>query len=108
MQVLFKLTYTSPGDVKFADLNHDDVIDDKDRAHLGNPFPDFTYGFNASLNYKNFDLSVLVQGVQGNDVYFLYGNFAYETQSRGFNSYEKILDRWTPTNTDTDLPTCNA
>ena len=95
---------TRPGDVKFADLNNDGVIDDEDRAHLGNPFPDFTYGFNASLNYKNFDLSVLVQGVQGNDVYFLYGNFAYETQSRGFNSYEKILDRWTPTNTDTDLP----
>jgi len=95
---------TRPGDVKFADLNGDNVIDDKDRAHLGNPFPDFTYGFNASLNYKHFDLSILVQGVQGNDVYFLYGNFAYETQSRGFNSYEKILDRWTPTHTDTDIP----
>ena len=39
---------------------------------------------------------VLVQGVFGNDVYFLYGNFAYETQLRGFNSYAKILDRWTP------------
>ena len=95
---------TRPGDIRFADLNGDDVIDDKDRAHLGNPFPDFNYGFNVSLNWKNFDFSMLVQGVQGNDVYFLYGNFAYETQSRGFNSYEKILDRWTPTHTDTDIP----
>jgi TonB-linked SusC/RagA family outer membrane protein len=95
---------TRPGDVRFADLNGDNVIDDKDRAHLGNPFPDFTYGVRLNLNYKRFDLSVLMQGVQGNDVYFLYGNFAYETQLRGFNSYADILDRWTPTNTDTDIP----
>ncbi len=100
----FQSVDTRPGDVKFADLNADGIIDDKDRAHLGNPFPDFTYGLNASLSWKNFDLSVLFQGVQGNDVYFLYGNFAYETQLRGFNSYEKILDRWTPTHTDTDIP----
>jgi TonB-dependent starch-binding outer membrane protein SusC len=45
-----------------------------------------------------------VQGVQGNDVYFLYGNFAYETQLRGFNSYEGILDRWTPNHTNTNIP----
>jgi hypothetical protein len=37
-------------------------------------------------------------------VYFLYGNFAYETQLRGFNSYRDILNRWTPTNTNTDIP----
>jgi hypothetical protein len=95
---------TRPGDVKFADLNGDNVIDDKDRGHLGNPFPDFTYGFSLTLRYKKFDLSTLIQGVQGNDVYFLYGNFAYETQLRGFNSYKDLLDRWTPTNTDTDIP----
>jgi TonB-dependent starch-binding outer membrane protein SusC len=100
----FQNADTRPGDIKFADLNGDNVIDDKDRAHLGNPFPDFTYGLNLSLQYKNFDLSTLVQGVQGNDVYFLYGNFAYETQLRGFNSYRDLLNRWTPTNTDTDIP----
>jgi TonB-linked SusC/RagA family outer membrane protein len=66
---------TRPGDVRFADLNGDNLIDDKDRAHLGNPFPDFTYGFNFSINYKRFDLSMLVQGVQGNDVYFLVWEF---------------------------------
>lgn len=100
----FQADDTRPGDVRFADLNGDNVINDDDRAHVGNPFPDFTLGFNLGLRYKNFDLSVLVQGVFGNDVYFLYGNFAYETQLRGFNSYAKILDRWTPTNTDTDIP----
>jgi TonB-dependent starch-binding outer membrane protein SusC len=100
----FQSADTRPGDVRFADLNGDHVIDDKDRAHLGNPFPNFTYGFNLTLNYKRFDLSMLIQGVQGNDVYFLYGNFAYETQLRGFNSYSDILNRWTPTNTNTDIP----
>ena len=100
----FQTNSTRPGDVRFADLNNDNVIDDKDRAHLGNPFPDFTYGLNASVSYQNFDLSVLAQGVQGNDVYFLYGNFAYEVQARGFNSYNEILNRWTPQNTNTDIP----
>ena len=100
----FQTADTRPGDIQFADLNDDGVINDDDRAHLGNPFPDFTLGFNLGLRYKNFDFSMLVQGVYGNDVYFLYGNFAYETQLRGFNSYAKILDRWTPTNTDTDIP----
>ena len=56
------------------------------------------------MNYKNWDLSVLGQGVQGNDVYFLFGNFAYETQARGINAYADILNRWTPENTDTDIP----
>ncbi|HQW27438.1 MAG TPA: TonB-dependent receptor, partial [Saprospiraceae bacterium] len=100
----FQADDTRPGDVRFADLNGDNVINDDDRAHVGNPFPDFTLGFTLGFQYKNFDFSVLVQGVFGNDVYFLYGNFAYETQLRGFNSYAKILDRWTPTNTDTDIP----
>ncbi|MBI1225790.1 MAG: SusC/RagA family TonB-linked outer membrane protein [Bacteroidetes bacterium] len=100
----FQSDDTRPGDVKFADLNGDNVIDDKDRAHLGNPFPDLMFGLNASISYKNFDLSALAQGVRGNDIYFLYGNFAYEVQARGFNSYNDILNRWTPTNTDTDIP----
>ena len=100
----FQTNDTRPGDVKFADLNGDNKIDDKDRAHVGNPFPDFTYGINLGFNYKRIDFSAFGQGIQGNDVYFLYGNFAYETQSRGFNSYNEILNRWTPSNTNTDIP----
>ena len=100
----FQTVDTRPGDVKFADLNQDGFINDKDRAHLGSPFPKFIYGLNVNAQYKNFDLSLFAQGVQGNDVYFLYGNFAYETQSRGFNSYRDILNRWTPTNTNTNIP----
>lgn len=100
----FQSDDTRPGDIKFADLNGDNVIDGEDRAHLGSPFPDFIYGMSANFHYKHFDLSMLLQGVYGNDVYFLYGNFAYEVQSRGFNSYREILNRWTPENTNTDIP----
>lgn len=100
----FQSQFTRPGDVRFIDLNGDGKIDDKDRRHIGNPFPDFTYGLQAACNWRHFDLSVLTQGVQGNDVYFLYGNFAWETQLRGFNSYRTVLDRWTPDNTDTQIP----
>ena len=100
----FQTRFTRPGDIKFKDINGDNVIDDKDRAHVGNPFPDLTYGLTIGLNWKNFDFSTLLQGVYGNDVYFLFGNFAYEAQARGFNSYKAILDRWTPDNRDTNIP----
>ncbi len=100
----FQSKDTRPGDIKFRDINSDNVIDDKDRFHAGNPFPDFTYGMQFGFNWKELDFSLLIQGVQGNDIYFLYGNFAYETQSRGFNSYADILNRWTPENTNTLIP----
>jgi TonB-linked SusC/RagA family outer membrane protein len=100
----FQSQYTRPGDVKFADINGDKKIDDKDRQHVGSPFPKFSYGMTLNCTWRNFDFSTLLQGVQGNDVYFLYGNFAYETQLRGFNSYHDILNRWTPENTNTNIP----
>jgi TonB-linked SusC/RagA family outer membrane protein len=100
----FQTQYTRPGDIRFVDINGDNVINDKDRRHVGDPFPDFTFGANVSLNWQNFDFSMLMQGVVGNDVYFLYGNFAYETQLRGFNSYRDLLDRWTPQNPNSDIP----
>ncbi|MFZ1525599.1 MAG: TonB-dependent receptor [Saprospiraceae bacterium] len=100
----FQSKDTRPGDIKFRDINNDKIIDDKDRFHAGDPFPDFTYGIQCGVNWKDLDFSVLFQGVQGNDVYFLYGNFAYETQSRGFNSYADILNRWTPENPNTNIP----
>ncbi|TYA74528.1 TonB-dependent receptor [Seonamhaeicola marinus] len=62
---------TAPGDIRFKDLNNDGVIDDADRTSIGSPVPDFTYGFNINLEYKDFDFSVQANGVQGNDVYNL-------------------------------------
>ena len=90
--------------MRFADINGDKIIDEKDRTHVGSPFPKFSYGLSFGFTWKKFDFYTLLQGVNGNDVYFLYGNFAYETQSRGFNSYEDIKNYWRPDNTDTDIP----
>ena len=100
----FQTAYTRPGDVKFADINGDGKIDDKDRVEAGSPFPSYSYGFNLGFTWKNFDFSLLAQGVQGNQVYFVYGDIAYDAQARGFNSYEAILNRWTPSNTNTNVP----
>ena len=49
--------------LKFADVNGDGIISEKDRTMIGNPTPDFTYGFSVNLGYKNFDLSVDMMGV---------------------------------------------
>ncbi|WDF56701.1 SusC/RagA family TonB-linked outer membrane protein [Mucilaginibacter sp. KACC 22063] len=58
-----------PGDVMYKDVNGDGVIDDKDRTFVGSPIPKLTYGLTASVNYKNFDLSLFFQGVYGNKIY---------------------------------------
>lgn len=53
------------GDVKFKDLNGDGVIDDRDRTNIGSPMPDFTFGMTNTFRYKNFDLSIFLQGNYG-------------------------------------------
>jgi hypothetical protein len=56
------------GDLKFKDLNGDGIIDENDRTVIGNPLPDFTFGWTNTFRYKNFDLSVFINGSVGNDV----------------------------------------
>ncbi len=51
-----------PGDIKFVDANNDGVINDDDRVFQGSPFPDFTFALNGNMRYKNFDLSIGLQG----------------------------------------------
>ena len=58
-----------PGDRKFKDLNNNGKIDDGDMDFIGNPIPDVTYGLSFDASYKNFDLSLLFQGVAGNEIY---------------------------------------
>ncbi|MCC9137604.1 SusC/RagA family TonB-linked outer membrane protein [Pontibacter silvestris] len=92
-----------PGDVKFVDLNNDGVINDEDRTKLGSAMPDFTYGFNAFLEYKNFDLKIFFQGVYGNET--VNAMSVFTANSTGiWNSYESRLDRWTPDNPNTNEP----
>ncbi len=57
-----------PGDVRYKDLNNDDVIDAKDRTMIGSPWPDFVYGITLGAAWKGFDFNLFIQGSQGNDV----------------------------------------
>ena len=99
---------TSPGDIRFKDLSGpngkpDGIIDSYDRTFLGSYMPKFTYGFNYSGTYKNFDFSVFLQGVYGNKIYN-GTKVLTEGMLRLFNAGTGVLDAWTPTNTDTDIP----
>ena len=81
----------APGDIKFKDVNGDGKIDDKDRTLIGNPTPDFTYGFSGNLSYKGFDFSADFQGVYGNEVWRSWGNGNSFAQ---FNYRAARLERW--------------
>ena len=94
---------TAPGDLKFKDLNKDGVIDNNDRQFLGSFIPKVTYAFNLGANYKNFDASLFLQGVQGNKVYNAT-RVITEGMVRFFNAGTQVLDAWTPTNTNTNIP----
>ena len=80
----------SPGDVRFVDRNDDGVIDDNDRTMIGNPNPDYTFGFSLSANYKGFDFAMQTNGVAGNQIVQSYRNQA----NRYANYTTEILDRW--------------
>ena len=84
------------GDIKYVDLNNNGVLDEGDRDCLGSDVPDFTYGVNLNLNYKNFELSIFGQGVAGTQVHFDMEN------AWAFSDYasprEYHLKRWTVDN----------
>lgn len=86
-----------PGDIRIVDQNGDGVIDNKDLTVIGNPNPDFVYGFNLAFNYKRFSLSALVNGVFGNDV--INGNLLQMATPEGI--FRNIIpaayhDAWRP------------
>jgi TonB-linked SusC/RagA family outer membrane protein len=92
---------STPGDIRFKDLNGDDIIDAKDRTIIGNPWPDFVYGITGNIAYAGFDLSLFVQGSQGNDVMNI---LRYDTESGTgyYNAPRGFLDKsWSgPGSTD--------
>lgn len=98
------LATVKPGDLKFADIDGDGRITTADRTMIGDPTPDFTYGFNISLGYKNFDLSIDMMGVYGNEIYRTWdasehsqNNYLVDRMNRwngeGTSNWEPILDR---------------
>ncbi|MGB5818180.1 MAG: TonB-dependent receptor [Saonia sp.] len=92
-----------PGDVRYRDINGDGDITDEDRVVIGDPNPDFTYAANLSANYKGWDASALITGVQGVDAlnantWFLQG------QENVVNHGTEVLRRWQNPGDITDVP----
>ncbi|MCE5174069.1 MAG: TonB-dependent receptor [Bacteroidales bacterium] len=84
---------TSPGDIWFVNINEDKVINDLDRTIIGNPQPDFIFGFNNTLNYKNFDLNFFFQGSYGNSIWNGV-RVSEEGMESTYNQLTSTLCRW--------------
>ena len=86
------------GDWSIVDVSGDGIINDDDRQSLGSTLPDFTYGFNNRFSYKNFDLNVFVDGVEGVNV--LSRTVRNASNGQGFsNQFASYYEnRWHPTN----------
>ena len=93
----------APGDIRFVDVNGDGKIDSKDRTNLGSSMPKFYYGINLSASYVGFDLSVLLQGVNGQNVYN-QGRSTMESLSGANNYLTSTLDYWKGPGTSNSMP----
>ena len=95
------------GDIRYKDLDGDGKITPADQTFIGNPNPKFTYGFTNNFTYKEFDLSIFLQGVSGNDIF----NYSRTETESLFNVYSNqlttVMNRFTSTNTNATLPRYN-
>ena len=96
-----------PGGLKYQDVNNDGIIDDKDRTIIGSPHPDFIYSLGVNAAYKNWDLSMFFYGSQGNDVFDMTRYFTDFSVFSGSKS-ARLLDAWSPTNTNTSMPSLTS
>lgn len=91
-----------PGDLKFVDVNGDGVVNGDDRTKIGSPDPDFLYGLNLGVNYKHWELNMFVQGSQGNEIFNAMKVHLYAFDET--NKHKDMLNSWTTTNTNTNMP----
>lgn len=93
-------TSADPGDVRFLDLNNDNLIDDRDRDMIGCGLPDWTYGLTINTEWKDFDLTMFFQGVTGNDIF----DISQRADVGGINRPAWIMERWTGPGTSNRIP----
>lgn len=89
----------TPGDLRYVDINGDNIIDTNDRTNIGDPIPEVTMGLNINLNYKNIDFTAYTYASIGND---MVRNYA-RTQPN-VNRHALYLDRWTGAGTSNEVP----
>ena len=95
---------TAPGDFRYRDLDGDNMITAEDRAVIGSPIPDFVYGLNLNLGYKNLELSLLFTGSEGNDIYNANRRNLEASGQTNFNKSAAVLDAWSGPNTSNTIP----
>ena len=83
---------TRPGDFKFKDLNGDGKVTGEDRGFIGSPHPDFTYGLTFTADYHQFDISIFLQGVQGNDIFNVFKYYTHQNTGY-FNAPADMLQK---------------
>jgi TonB-dependent starch-binding outer membrane protein SusC len=96
-------TSTAPGDIKFKDLNGDGIINDQDRTYIGNSNPTFTFGFTNTITYKNIEVTLFLQGSQGNKVLNFTRWYTEGGVSNG-NYSNEVLKRWVGSGTSNIQP----
>jgi len=96
-----------PGELHFIDTNGDGAITPDDRTIIGNAEPTFYGGFTNSFTYGPFTMDAFVNFSYGNEVINAPNVFSMSSTGQ-LNERVEVLDRWTPTNTDTDIPRANA
>lgn len=97
--------YDEKGKIKYKDTDGDGSITIKDKTYIGNPNPDFIYGINSSMSYKNFDLTLFVQGVSGNSMFNASGMSSTIDYGFGLNMPKEVYqNHWTPSNTSAKYP----
>ena len=94
---------TSPGDIRFKDLDRNGIINDNDRTYIGNPTPEWTFAMNNMFRWKGFDLEVFIQGIAGNEI-FNANRIWQEGMAVAQNQTTAVLDRWTGEGSSNSMP----
>ncbi|WP_294627081.1 TonB-dependent receptor [uncultured Bacteroides sp.] len=91
------------GDIRYKDWNGDGVINSDDQHDVGNPFPDFTFGFRLGGDWNNFDFNLFFDGMVGNKIYN-YPRYRLESGNFNGNYSTTLANSWRPDNQNTDMP----
>jgi TonB-dependent starch-binding outer membrane protein SusC len=89
-------TNALPGNLKFMDTNNDKAINALDMVQIGDPNPDFVYGFTANFEYQNFDFNLFFQGSYGNDIYNMLKVNLYTMNNGGLNVSNDLISSYIP------------
>ena len=89
----------TPGHAKYRDINDDEKITSEDIGNIGDGNPDFTWGWNLNFDYKDFNLNMIFEGAQGNEIYNFQRMKMMGLGSAQFHAvHADFLDSWTPDN----------